>query len=161
MCLGCNDRGKLFYSVLAPQQHMPDWGLWKMLYEGKALTEYTNLYDYSSSYSDQQETAAFDEEFNIELTAVDADQLKHCVSMQREKDEQDSMSTTVPFDICRKNFRTQFFCKPYKFQKTQNKSKRRKARDLHYMKHLQFKYLTNLGVKGNKLQKHFHPQVNF
>jgi hypothetical protein len=37
----------------------------------------------------------------------------------------------------------------------------RKARDIHYMKRIQSKYATNLGVKANKLQRHFRPQVNF
>ena len=64
MCLWCNDRGKTFYSVQAAQQHMQDKGHCKMLHEGEALAEYTDFYDYSSSYPDQQESNA-DEEVSI------------------------------------------------------------------------------------------------
>lgn len=64
MCLWCNDRGKTFYSVQAAQQHMQDKGHCKMLHEGEALAEYTDFYDYSSSYPDQQESNA-DEDVSV------------------------------------------------------------------------------------------------
>nr|CAD7450988.1 unnamed protein product [Timema bartmani] len=44
---------------------------------------------------------------------------------------------------------------------TQREAVVRKARDIHYMKRMQSKYFTQLGVKANKFQKHFRPQVNF
>lgn len=52
ICLWCNDRGKTFYSMDAVRKHMRDKGHCKMLHEGAALVEYTNYYDYSSSYPD-------------------------------------------------------------------------------------------------------------
>lgn len=52
ICLWCNDRGRTFYSLDAVRKHMNDKGHCKMLHEGLALAEYSEFYDYSSSYPD-------------------------------------------------------------------------------------------------------------
>lgn len=52
ICLWCNDRGKTFYSLDAVRKHMLDKGHCNMLHEGLALAEYSDYYDYSSSYPD-------------------------------------------------------------------------------------------------------------
>ncbi len=46
VCLWCNERGKSFHSTQAVQQHMVDKGHCKLLYEGEALFEYADFYDY-------------------------------------------------------------------------------------------------------------------
>lgn len=52
ICIWCNDKGKLFYSLKGVQNHMVDKGHCKMLHEGVALAEFADFYDYSSSYPD-------------------------------------------------------------------------------------------------------------
>ncbi|XP_043204398.1 zinc finger protein 622-like [Amphibalanus amphitrite] len=52
VCLWCNERGKHFTSVDAVQKHMRDKGHTKMLHEGEVLAEYADYYDYSTSYPD-------------------------------------------------------------------------------------------------------------
>lgn len=52
ICLWCNDRGRTFYSLDAVRKHMKDKGHCRMLHEGLALAEYSDFYDYSSSYPD-------------------------------------------------------------------------------------------------------------
>ena len=52
MCLYCNDKGKSFFSLEAVQSHMVDKGHTKMNYEGDAVLEYADFYDFSSSYPD-------------------------------------------------------------------------------------------------------------
>ncbi|PSN43459.1 hypothetical protein C0J52_23085 [Blattella germanica] len=167
MCLWCNDRGKTFYSVLAAQQHMQDKGHCKMLHEGEALAEYADFYDYSSSYPDQQETSALDEEVNIpilddsdyQLVLPSGATIGHRSLMRYYKQNIDPHSKVVPHQKKLHKVLAQY--RALGWTETQREAAVRKARDLHYMKRLQSKYMTNLGVKGNKLQKHFRPQVNF
>lgn len=52
MCLWCNEKGRTFHSAAAAKAHMTDKGHCKMIYEGVALAEYADFYDYSSSYPD-------------------------------------------------------------------------------------------------------------
>lgn len=62
MCIWCNDKGKTFHSADAARSHMLDKGHCKMLHEGLALAEYSDFYDYSSSYPDAEEASNPDEE---------------------------------------------------------------------------------------------------
>lgn len=54
MCLWCNEKGKTFHSADAARRHMQDKGHCKMIYEGISLAEYSDFYDYSSSYPDDE-----------------------------------------------------------------------------------------------------------
>lgn len=47
------------------------------------------------------------------------------------------------------------------WSETQQEAAARKARDIHAMKRQQAKLMQQVGVKANKLQKHYRPQVNF
>ncbi len=46
MCIWCNERGRAFYSLDAVQRHMRDKGHCKLLYEGDAVYEYADYYDF-------------------------------------------------------------------------------------------------------------------
>lgn len=59
MCIWCNDRGRIFYSLDAVRKHMVDKGHCKMLHEGLSLAEYSDYYDYSSSYPDNVSRSAY------------------------------------------------------------------------------------------------------
>eukprot|EP01137_Pigoraptor_chileana_P002757 Opistho-2@42024 len=52
MCLYCNGKGRALRSVEAARKHMIDKGHCKMVYEGDAELEYTDFYDFRSSYPD-------------------------------------------------------------------------------------------------------------
>lgn len=54
-CLYCNTKGKSFYSVEAVQNHMVDKGHCKLLFDGDATLEYSEFYDYRKSYPDYDE----------------------------------------------------------------------------------------------------------
>lgn len=62
MCLWCNEKGRTFHSAAAAKAHMTDKGHCKMIYEGVALAEYADFYDYSSSYPDANNEEADAEE---------------------------------------------------------------------------------------------------
>ena len=46
VCLWCNEKGRMFHSTKAVQQHMLDKGHCKMLHDGDAVFEYADFYDY-------------------------------------------------------------------------------------------------------------------
>ena len=50
MCMWCGHLGRQFPSTDAVQKHMLDKGHCKMFHEGEVLLEYSDFYDYSSSY---------------------------------------------------------------------------------------------------------------
>jgi len=54
-CLYCNTKGKTFYSVEAVQNHMVDKGHCKLLFNDDAALEYSQFYDYRKSYPDHDE----------------------------------------------------------------------------------------------------------
>ena len=52
VCLYCNQKGRNFYSIEAVQKHMADKGHCKIDFEGDAALEFSEFYDFSSSYPD-------------------------------------------------------------------------------------------------------------
>ena len=46
ICLWCNEKSKTFLSTQAVQKHMRDKGHCKLLFEGDAVFEYSDFYDY-------------------------------------------------------------------------------------------------------------------
>ena len=46
ICLWCNEKGKAFYTLKSVQQHMMDKGHCKMFFDGDAVLEYSDFYDY-------------------------------------------------------------------------------------------------------------------
>jgi pre-60S factor REI1 len=75
VCLWCNEKGKSFYDVQAVQQHMRDKGHCKMIHEGDAQFEYSDYYDFSSSYPEDARDVNPDEPYQQE-------QLRFNASMQ-------------------------------------------------------------------------------
>jgi pre-60S factor REI1 len=53
ICLWCGHLGRQFPSTEAVQKHMVDKGHCKMYHEGEVLLEYSDYYDYSSSYPEE------------------------------------------------------------------------------------------------------------
>uniref|UniRef100_A0A0B7A7M7 C2H2-type domain-containing protein n=1 Tax=Arion vulgaris TaxID=1028688 RepID=A0A0B7A7M7_9EUPU len=52
VCLWCNEKGRRFHSTKDVQRHMIDKGHCKILHEGDVIFEYSDFYDYTSSYPD-------------------------------------------------------------------------------------------------------------
>lgn len=50
VCLYCNGKGKEFHSIEAVQKHMTDKGHCKIFYEGDDILEFSDFYDFTSSY---------------------------------------------------------------------------------------------------------------
>ncbi|KAE8748355.1 hypothetical protein FOCC_FOCC004991 [Frankliniella occidentalis] len=167
MCLWCNDRGRTFYSAEAAKAHMIDKGHTKMLFEGDALAEYSDFYDYSKSYPDADGDADPDEEVEIpELDSGDyflklpsGATIGHRSLFIYYKQ---SLNPNRQVAFAPKKMNT--FLSTYRalgWSGTDSVAAAKKARDVHYMKRIQAKHACKLGIKANKLQTHFRHQVLF
>ncbi|OWF39060.1 zinc finger protein 622-like [Mizuhopecten yessoensis] len=185
ICMWCNNKGKNFHSTQAVQKHMLDKGHCKMLHEGNAVYEYTDFYDYRTSYPDHQE-----EEFDED--AEDAGIGLEDVEMQEDaKDEEEEVDQNV---LASENYELvlpsgatighRSLQKYYRQNLPQRESSRTKAllpnmlahykalgwtgakgavaqkrvKDLAFMQRLKLRQHMRLGVKANKWQPHFRSQ---
>ncbi|KAL1506594.1 hypothetical protein ABEB36_005925 [Hypothenemus hampei] len=171
MCLWCNEKGKTFYSADAAKAHMVDKGHCKMIYEGLALAEYSMFYDYSSSYPDaNKDDTNPDEEVTVpeldgsdyKLVLPSGVTIGHRSLMRYYKQ---SLNPNRTVSIVKKGDRKlHSVLASYRalgWSASDQDAAARRARDIHYLKRMHSKYMTKLGVKNNKLQKHFRAQVNF
>lgn len=169
MCLWCNDRGRTFYSADAAQSHMIDKGHCKMLHEGVALAEYTDYYDYSSSYPDENNKDP-DEEVDLEeidgtdyqLVLPSGAVVGHRSLMRYYKQRLDAkIIVPVVKNGDKKLHKVLATYRAQGWTVAQQEQVAKKARDVHFMRRVKAKYDMKLGVKNNKLQKHLRPQLNF
>lgn len=168
MCLWCNDKGRSFYSAEAAKSHMQDKGHCKMLHEGLALAEYADFYDYTASYPDKSEEEDPDEEVNVEeidgtdyqLVLPSGAVVGHR-SLMRYYRQRLAGNAIVPVKSDKRLHKVLATYRAHGWTVAQQEQVAKKARDVHYMKRMQSKYQMQLGVKSNKLQKHFRQQVNF
>uniref|UniRef100_A0A1A9X4N0 C2H2-type domain-containing protein n=1 Tax=Glossina brevipalpis TaxID=37001 RepID=A0A1A9X4N0_9MUSC len=169
VCLWCNDRGKTFYSLDAVRKHMIDKGHCQMLHEGLALAEYTDYYDYSSSYPDHDQDMDIDEEIVPDLLDGDEYQLVlpsgavigHRSLVRYYKQYLNPNRCIVPKKSDRMLHHLLSTYRSLGWSNTQQHAAARKARDIHVMKRVQAKWQMKLGCKANKLQKHYRAQVLF
>lgn len=190
ICLWCNDHGRTFYSLDAVRKHMKDKGHCKMLHEGLALAEYSEFYDYSSSYPDnvsqggilgtiltsidefracfQDEGMDIDEELAPETLDGDEYQLVlpsgaiigHRSLLRYYKQRLNPDRRIV---LTKANKHLHKVLAEYRslgWTHTQQVAAAKKARDIHYMKRQYSKWNMQVGCKANKLQRHFRPQVD-
>jgi len=171
MCLWCNGKGKGFYDVNSVQQHMRDKGHCKVLHEGDSVFEFTDFYDYSSSYPDPE---------GADVNPDEAYQLE-------ELRFNDNMQLVLPSGVTLGHRALKIYYKQYirpGSQITVHRSSKesiiskyraigygsttslaeaqKKYRDQKVFKHARDKYYMKLGVTGNKTtQHHFRRQVQF
>ena len=170
MCIYCNERGKAFYSVEAVQQHMVDKCHCKMFFEGDAALEYAEFYDFSKSYpdhsheeSDEKALVLLADSSNLEVTddlelvlpsgtKVGHRSLRHLYK-QRPPSFEQRKSTLVG------RLMAQYRALGWKGYMGEGATLR--VRDEAWMKRMKQARDLRLGVKANKMQKHFRPQVVF
>lgn len=172
MCLWCSESGRTFHTCEASRAHMIDKGHCKMLFEGAALAEYTDFYDYSSSYPDESKENV-DEEVDIEkldgsdfqLVLPSGAVLGHRSLFRYYKQRFSTQSAVMATKnetrpgpkVCKllAHYRSSGWAV------VQPEQVKKRARDIQYVQKLQKKWEMKLGVKANKLQTHFRQQVNY
>lgn len=174
MCLYCNEKGKAFHSVESVQQHMVDKCHCKLFFEGDAALEYAEYYDYSKSYPpDLQEP-----ECNGDDTSKEAPLPDTSLNVN------DSLELMLPSGAKVGHRALKLYYKQHLPTQEQRKSALVSRLVSHYRalgwkemgkgeggmlrqrgeawgKRMQKARDVKLGVKANKMQHHFRPQVVF
>lgn len=170
MCLYCNDKGKSFFSLEAVQSHMVDKGHTKMNYEGDAVLEYADFYDFSSSYPDYNpdEENEGDEIQGRESTlAVNEQTLELCLPSGAKighRNMRHIYKQNLPPDRSHHSKVIQSIMADYKalgWNGTIASTARQKVKDVRLRNIQQAKRNVDISVKANRMQKHFRPQVVF
>lgn len=170
MCLYCNDKGKSFFSLEAVQSHMVDKGHTKMNYEGDAVLEYAEFYDFSSSYPDYNpdEENEGDEIQGRESTlAVNEQTLELCLPSGAKighRNMRHIYKQNLPPERSHHSKVIQSIMADYKalgWHGTIASAARQKVKDVRLRNIQQAKRNVDISVKANRMQKHFRPQVVF
>ena len=170
MCLYCNDKGKSFFSLEAVQSHMVDKGHTKMNYEGDAVLEYADFYDFSSSYPDYNpdEENEGDEIQGRESTlAVNEQTLELCLPSGAKighRNMRHIYKQNLPPERSHHSKVIQSIMADYKalgWHGTIASASRQKVKDVRLRNIQQAKRNVDISVKANRMQKHFRPQVVF
>ena len=170
MCLYCNDKGKSFFSLEAVQSHMVEKGHTKMNYEGDAVLEYADFYDFSSSYPDYNpdEENEGDEIQGRESTlAVNEQTLELCLPSGAKighRNMRHIYKQNLPPERSHHSKVIQSIMADYKalgWHGTIASAARQKVKDVRLRNIQQAKRNVDISVKANRMQKHFRPQVVF
>lgn len=170
MCLYCNDKGKSFFSLEAVQSHMVDKGHTKVNYEGDAVLEYADFYDFSSSYPDYNpdEGIEGDEIQGRDSTlAVNEQTLELCLPSGAKighRNMRHIYKQNLPPERSHHSKVIQSIMADYKalgWHGTIASAARQKVKDVRLQNIQQAKRNVDISVKANRMQKHFRPQVVF
>jgi len=74
VCLKCNNHSRTFPTVRACQTHMTDKGHCILDYEGDSMLEYSDFYDFSSSYPDHSDEVDVNVEFSENSNSLGVDE---------------------------------------------------------------------------------------
>lgn len=170
MCLHCNDKGKSFFSLEAVQSHMVDKGHTKMNYEGDAVLEYADFYDFSSSYPDynpDEEIESDEIQGRDSTLAVNEQTLELCLPSGAKighRNMRHIYKQNLPPERSHHSKVIQSIMADYKalgWHGTIASAARQKVKDVRLWNIQQAKRNVDISVKANRMQKHFRPQVVF
>ena len=171
LCLYCNGKGKTFYSIAAVQTHMRDKRHCKLHYEGDDVLEFSDFYDFTSSYPDgnilldgesseffAEESALFISEKTGELCLSSGAKIGHRslknYYKQNLKPEQVKQNQIVVRGLMSDYDRLGW-------QGNISKANRLKIQNLKMKSSYQKKQTLKLNVKANKMQTRFREQVRY
>lgn len=170
MCLWCNERSKMFYTVDAVRKHMRDKGHCKLMFDGDAALEYADFFDYRSSWEGAGEgtedgesevsTTDLAENEDFELVLPSGATIGHRSLMRYYRQ---SLPPQRQIQLYRGGqTKLSAVLAQYKAIGWNGHSELSKQRrqDLAYIQKQKARYMKQ-GVKNNKFQKYFRPQVNF
>ncbi|XP_067650651.1 cytoplasmic 60S subunit biogenesis factor ZNF622-like isoform X2 [Haliotis asinina] len=172
VCLWCNEKGKTFHTTQAVQRHMVDKGHCKMLHEGDVVFEYTDFYDYRSSYPDAEASGTAAEGGSEDVDMEDTVEPESLISDGYELVL--PSGATVGHRSLAKYYRQNV---PPTRKETRSIVPRmlaqykalgwtgatgsviqQRVKDLGYMQRLKHRHFMKLGCRANNLQTHFRSQ---
>lgn len=160
MCTWCGHLGRHFSTVAAVQKHMLDKGHCRMFHEGEVLLEYSDFYDYSTSYPDQGDPneeveANVINDSGFELLLPSGATIGHR-SLNRYYRQKLAINPRPAPSRSAIHYGNHF--KALGWTTSTKEIVERKARDMTYMRKIMKKNQLGVSVKANKLQKHFRLQ---
>ncbi|XP_041478384.1 zinc finger protein 622-like [Lytechinus variegatus] len=181
MCLWCNEKGKSFYSLDSVQRHMRDKGHSKILYEGDAIYEYSDFYDFRKSYPDYDERNGGavggemrseddeDEEEEMDLGSYEMKEEGFELTLpsgmkigHRELSKYYKQNLPLERRVMKKNpaliGRLMSQYKALGWHGNKGEASEKMIRDLRYVQKFRSRQNLSLQVKANKFQKHFRCQ---
>ena len=167
ICLWCNEQGKSFDSLRSVQQHMIDKGHCKVRLEpGNDILEFSDFYDYSSSYPD---AGSGDDEVRENAVEVNADMelvlpsgvtVGHRTLKMYYKQNLSEKEAPIAVTKKKRTMNGRQLMSQYQslgYRSTTSLALAAKARDMQFIQ----KRMMRLGIKNNKLQRHFRSQIDF
>ena len=172
-CLWCCDSGKRFRSRKAAQQHMRDRGHTMMCHYNHCLLEYSQFYDYTSSYPDSDKNRAEDdEEISIphledqdwQLTLPSGAVIGHRSLFRYYKQNLKPLSenqgkyskSSAILEKVMSRYRS------LGWTGITGEAALQRAKDIKFVQRIQRKHELKVGIKNNKnLQMHFRSQIQF
>jgi len=171
LCLWCDEKGKSFNSLKSVQSHMIDKGHTKLFFDNEAALEYSDFYDYSSSYPQDidEDDQKVEELVNLTDSDVLSDDDKYWILPS---------GITIGNRFVLKMFQPRYpqsglnyinknkkreLVKSYSAQVIAHSSKWHsegsRLKDLAFLQKCKQKYYLKMGVKNNKFQPYFRDQT--
>nr|CAG4650156.1 EOG090X06E3 [Sida crystallina] len=164
ICLWCGHLGRQFPSTEAVQKHMIDKGHCKMFHEGEVLLEYSDFYDFSTSYPDQgegdeevEENILNDSGFELVLPSGATIGHRSLYRYYRQK------LNPVARPASRSAIQHGNYFKAIGWNSSSSREVvERKVRDMRFMKKVLARRQLHVSINANRINmKHFRRQVDF
>jgi pre-60S factor REI1 len=173
VCLYCNGKGKEFHSIEAVQKHMTDKGHCKIYYEGDDILEFSDFYDFSSSYPDAEhgdDNASSESEVSLPESALTVSETtgELCLpsgakighrSLRRYYQQQLRPEQVKHNEIVVRGLMTDY--KLLGWSGNIGEANRLKIQHLNMKNKTQRRRELKLNMKANKFQPHFREQVRY
>nr|SVE75129.1 EOG090X06E3 [Daphnia dolichocephala] len=162
ICTWCGHLGRQFASTEAVQKHMLDKGHCKLFHEGEVLLEYSDFYDYSTSYPEEGD-ANEEVEANVicdtgfELVLPSGSTIGHRSLNRYYRQKLNPNPRPIP---TRSAIQHGNYFKALGWTTSTREIVQKKVRDITFMRKMFLKNQLGVSVKANKLQKHFRRQVD-
>ncbi|XP_071966148.1 cytoplasmic 60S subunit biogenesis factor ZNF622-like [Antedon mediterranea] len=181
VCLWCNKQGKTFHALDAVQRHMRDKGHCKLQFDGDAAFEFSDFYDYRSSYPDYNHDG--EKKYDVDMKEVEDEEIPEDVLQStadgyqlvlpsgakighRELFRYYKQNVPPTREVAVRNNATinrlNTHYKALGWYGSGGKVGEARLADLRFMQKFKSKPHLTMGMKNNKLkQKHYRPQVVF
>eukprot|EP00088_Acartia_fossae_P017771 TRINITY_DN2017_c0_g2_i1.p1 TRINITY_DN2017_c0_g2~~TRINITY_DN2017_c0_g2_i1.p1 ORF type:complete len:374 (-),score=116.40 TRINITY_DN2017_c0_g2_i1:479-1600(-) len=167
MCLWCSDKSKQYTSVQSVQKHMVDKGHCKLKHEGEALIEYSDFYDYSSSYPEGEEGEPQDMEVKLDelddsgfqMTLPSGATVGHRSLVRYYRQSLNPNRELILAKAAKDKSGGKTLLSTYRALGWSGSSKQevaKKVRDIKFMNRQMNKHYMKRGRQNNDLMRHFH-----
>lgn len=168
MCLFCNEKSKAFLSIEAVQNHMVSKSHTKLDYEGDAALEYSDWYDFTSSYPSNSKNDNDGDDVNVDTGTLSVDETTNELCLPSgakagHRDLRHYYKQRLPLEKENHKVKKSIMAdyKALGWHGTIAEKTRQRLRDERVERQHIAKHQIKLSLKANKFQTYFRPQVIF